>query len=169
MLDKVLSLNSSGRKALLDARLRENFSFKEVTGEVQIDQGQQMLVFDRIRVDGFLKVNGEAYVCEKPQIPEIPEAPKDNFSFYNVVTPKEVPANQEMVLQSQLSVSSFLRIEGRVAILQNAFENLNDDAIPNFIEAGKQFINGLNFEKYFRKQIRIEGKLVNNGFLIVGL
>lgn len=169
MLDKVLSLNTEGRKALLDARLRENFSFKEVVGEVQIDQGQQMLVFDRIRVDGFLKVSGEAYVCEKPQIPEIPEAPQDNFSFYNVVNPKEVSLNQEMVLQSQLSVSSFLRIEGRVAILQNAFESLNDDSIPSFIQAGKRFINGLNFEKYFRKQIRIEGSLVNNGFLIVGL
>ncbi len=173
MAQKVLTLDPlTGKKKLIEISEGLNFSYKEIlsTEEIEVPARQQMIVNDRVRIDGQLKVSGEVYVYKMPTPEPFPELPDDNFSFYEIVVPKEVKATEEMVLSQSCKISSQLRVAGRLAILGTGTPpTTNDESIPNVILAGQSFSIGLNFEKYFRQFLKISGQLKCAGSFVSGV
>ncbi len=166
----VLSLDQ-GRVTQTEVWAAPNFSFKQINLDetITVPVEQQMIVNDRVRVEGFFRVDGEAYVCMMPQPEPFPEIPGDNYSHFEVLSPKLVPASQEMILTQALRVQDMIRVDGRVSILGSEPEPENDSIIPNVIAENKRFNIGLEFEHYFRGFLKISGSLRCSGSFAIGV
>jgi hypothetical protein len=168
--ESVLTL-LNGRKSQVDAWLAPNFSFKEIAPDltIEIKSSEQMIVNDRIRVEGFLKIDGEAYVCQMPEPEPFPVIPGDNFSFYEVTEFKSVPFGQEMLVTESFRVSTGgLQVGGKVAVLADEVELFETDNVPNFIDSLKSYRIAEDFEQYFRSSLKISGKLKVEGSFAIG-
>lgn len=166
---KVLSLDQ-GRITQTDVWAAPNFSFRQINLDTQINipSEEQMLVNNSVRVEGFFRVDGEAYVYDNPVIPELPELPGDNYSHFEVTTQKQIPLSQEMIASSFVRVESELRVLGQMTILGSEPEPETSPAVPNKISANKTFHIGLDFEHYFRDFLSISGALRVSGQFAVG-
>lgn len=173
MKNKTLVLKSGvvsevGKDDLLTSN---NFSYYEIesTDYVYVPFGQQMLINDRVRVDGKLRVVGQVYVFKLPTPEPFPELPGDNFGFYQITDSREIKQNQEMVLSEFCKISGQLKISGRMAVLSKESVSTDDGSIPNYIQSQETFKIGLHFEKYFRNFLKVAGQLKCSGSFVVGV
>jgi hypothetical protein len=166
--EKALTLDQ-GRVTQTDVWAAPNFSFKEIQSglEIEIPAQEQMIVSNSIRVDGSLKVSGEAYVCQFPEQAPFPQIPGDNYSHFEVLSPKLIPPSQEMIASSFVRVNSELRVDGRMTIL-GSIEPETSAVIPFKILSDKTFHIAQDFEHYFREFISIAGGLRVSGQFAVG-
>jgi hypothetical protein len=147
-----------------------NFSYREIKESefVQVVDNQQMIVSNSVKVDGQMFVDGEVYVCQFPEVEPFPELPEDNYSHFNVVSEKQIPQNQEMLLSSFVRVEDKMLVSGQMVILGSQKEAETSQNIPNKILENQIFKVAQNFEYYFRNFISIAGLLVVSGELVVG-
>lgn len=151
---------------------QDNFSYKEIANSetVRILSGQQMIVSDQVRVDGFLFVAGEAYVTQIKQIdPEI-VLPPDNFSYFEVESTKTVtvPQSQQMYLLNFVRVDGFLVVEGEVAV-GNSCQEPEPERLVAHVISGKTYIVKQDEEYSFRNFLKINGEVKNQGFITIGV
>lgn len=167
MNKQVLALDQ-GRVNQTQIWANPNFSFKEVLEPIEIPQAEQMIVNNSIRVESELRIEGEAYVCQFPEVEPFPELPDDNFSFFEVTGFEEVKSGQEMVLTQFLKVDGMLKVSGFVSLFGTEPENETDFLIPNKIGLNQVYKIAQDFEHYFRGFLNNSGALRVSGSFIVG-
>jgi hypothetical protein len=161
--DRISEAGSNDRLAT------NNFSYRQIdSGEqVTVHSDQQMLVNNSVRVDGEFRVDGEAFVFESPQPQTLPTIPGDNYSHFEVLTQKQIPSGQEMILSAFVRIESELQVDGQMTIL-GSVEEETSTVIPFRISAGKTFNIAQDFEHYFREFVSIAGGLKVSGQFAVG-
>lgn len=154
-----------------DRLASNNFSYREIAAgeEVNIHAGQQMIVINAVRVDGFLRIDGEMYVQEPQVIPEPIELPADNFSYSEIPSGKivNIPATQQMYVRDHIRIDGFLRVEGQLSVGGAPLVEV-DEPVPVYVEAGKLYRVKTNQEIQFRNFLRVDGAVRNDGFIAIG-
>lgn len=149
----------------------DNFSYSHIaSGEtVRILSGQQMIVSSEIRVDGFLFIDGQAYVTEIKQLDPVVELPADNFSYYEISSNKTVriPNQQHMYVRDFVRVDGFLEVFGQFAV-GNSFQELPPKRLPSIVQMFQSYVVEQDEEYQFRSFLKIDGEVKNKGLITVG-
>jgi hypothetical protein len=123
-MNRFLTLGTDGRKTLEDVPL--NFSYREIAPneEIEIPQGQQMLLSGALLNEGQLTNLGQVVLIDLEDddtpAPPFPDLPDDNFSHITIsanVT-KTIPQGQQMNCFGQITNLGQMVMLGQVVLTQ---------------------------------------------------
>lgn len=129
-----------------------------------------MIVSNQVRVDGELIVSGELYITDIKQLDPVINLPPDNFSYYNipVSTIIDIPINQEMYLRDSIKIDGNLVVNGKFSV-GNTFTEPALTRLVNNVLINKFYTVDVDEEYSFRNFLKINGEVINRGFITIGV